>query len=195
MTSRGRRWVWTGVTMAAILVVAAPIAITSLLRSSCPPIEGTVVRINEMRTIISAELQYQEANQGWYDTLDCLSRPAQCIPGYSGRPFLDEHFAAKDQGRYMVEFHPGVAASAERVSAAGASPSSMADFAVVAVPQDRRPKGFSGVCGDSTGIICVTPTGGRPPVVRGQCVVTTGPPRPWLASLPLPEREACYTLQ
>jgi hypothetical protein len=152
--------------------------------------------IGNTRTVLSVEAAYsQTANKGWYDTLECLSHPAQCIPGYGGPPFLHEDFRMETQG-YVYEFHPGRVANPAEVAKAGASPSSLEGYALVALPKPRT--GDNGAtCGDGSGEICQTPTGGRPRVEKGQCVITPGaPPKrhrwPWS---PLPDEEPCYPLR
>jgi hypothetical protein len=157
---------------------------------------GISSAIGNTRMVISAEAAYQSANKGWYDTLECLSRAAQCIPGYGGPPFLNSEFPSKAWGGYVYEFHPGRVAHPAEVAKAGASPSSLEGYALVALPNPRT--GDDGAtCGNDSGEICTTPTGGRPRVEKGQCVMTPGaPPKrhrwPWS---PLPDEEPCYPLR
>jgi prepilin-type N-terminal cleavage/methylation domain-containing protein len=67
----------------AIIGIIAAIAIPSLLRARVSANESATM--GDIRTIISAEAAYHQANSGFYGQISCLNTPsnAACIPGYS----------------------------------------------------------------------------------------------------------------
>lgn len=163
-----------GVILGALTLVSLPIvaaiAIPSLLRARVSANEAAT--IGDVRTVISGEAAYQTANGGFYDTLECLGTPGNCISGYTGPTFLDPMLAnGADKSGYTRKFHAGAAPSTTD-GGGSRSPSSMESFAYTAVPVTRNQTGVRGFCGDSTGRICVTMDGSEPPVVDGQCSQT-----------------------
>src|SRR5881409_1528216 len=78
----------------AIIGIIAAIAVPSLLRARISANEAAVV--GDVRTVISAEVAFHSANDGFYGVLTCLSTPsdANCIPSYAGPTFLDPSMAA-----------------------------------------------------------------------------------------------------
>ena len=149
------------------LGIIAAIAIPSLLRARVSANE--VATIGDIRTVISAETVYASANQGFYDSLECLAKPQQCIPGYAdGAPqFLDEGLAgATTKNGYDRTFYPGPPGEA------GGEPisrSSIRSFAYVAVPTTPPQTGIRSFCGDSDGRICAMADGSEPAVENGLC--------------------------
>jgi hypothetical protein len=192
--STGSRWrtLLSCLAAGAVLVAVAAYPVLRYLLADVCRFGGVASAISNTRLVISSEAAYQSANKGWYDTLECLSHTARCIPGYGGPPILNADFPEKAWG-YVYEFHPGSPANPAEVAKAGASPSSLEAYALVALPNPRT--GDDGAtCGNDSGEICTTPTGGRPRVEKGQCVITPGaPPKhdrwPWS---PLPDTEPCY---
>jgi hypothetical protein len=160
-----------GIVLGALTLLSLPfvaaIAIPSLLRARVSANESGA--IGDIRTVISGEAAYQSVNAGYYDTLQCLGRPAECIPSYNGPTFLDETLASgADKNGYKRTFHPGPVVSE---GTEPRSPSSIESFAYTAVPLSKQ-TGVRGFCGDSSGRICVTLDGSEPPVVNGQCAET-----------------------
>jgi hypothetical protein len=156
------------VACAGIGIIAA-IAIPSLLRARVSANEAAT--IGDIRTVISAEAAYQSANGGYYDTLECMGTPSQCIPDYTGPTFLDAQLASgADKSGYKRTFHPGAPASEGEI--APHSPSSIQSFAYTAVPVQPNQTGVRGFCGDSSGRICYTSDGTEPPVENGACAET-----------------------
>src|SRR5262245_44592063 len=156
-----------GLTILALPIVAA-IAIPSLLRARVSANEAGV--IGDIRSIISAEAAYQSANAGYYDTLECLGTPSNCIPNYTGPTFMDSMLASgAGKSGYKRTFHPGPAASSD---AGPRSPSSIEGYAYTAVPVENGRTGVRGFCGDASGRICQTMDGSEPRVVNGQCPET-----------------------
>jgi hypothetical protein len=136
--------------------------------------------IGDVRTVVSAQAAYREANQGFYDArLDCLAAPGTCIPAYprNATPFLDASLASLGaKGGYMRTFVAGVPAG----DAAGEggpelrSRTSVRSFAYVAVPVSPGFEGVRGFCGDSSGALCFTADGQAPGVGRdGRCDLST----------------------
>jgi hypothetical protein len=121
-----------------------------------------------LSTVVQAEQSYAAMNQGLFDTLECLTQPAQCIPGQKDTtPVLDPgyHWLEPRLG-YTMSFHPGP--SAPDASARGASPSSITAFAVTVTPEHPGRTGGRAFCADATGRMCFTP-GAAPPVKDGRC--------------------------
>lgn len=153
------------VACAGIGIIAA-IAIPSLLRARISANESAA--IGDVRTVISAEAAYQTMNAGYYDTLECLGAPANCIPNYNGPTFLDPMLASgADKTGYRRTFHAGASASGEE-GADLRSPSSIRSFAYTAVPLSKQ-TGVRSFCGDSSGQVCYKVDGSEPDVVNGTC--------------------------
>jgi hypothetical protein len=161
------------ITSAVSVVVAIPlgiilaIAIPSFLRARMSAGEAGV--IGDVRTVISAEFAYASANGGFFDSLECLAAPSDCLPDSpaGGPTFLGPEFLTPIESGYERTFHPGPPVFPE--PGAAVSPSSVTSFAYVAVPVRPGETGVRGFCGDSSGRICFTSDGSAPPVFGGQC--------------------------
>jgi hypothetical protein len=118
-----------------------------------------------VREVIVAEAQYQKANAGYFDRLECLATPEQCIPGHRGPSVISGRLlsTATEKG-YRRAFHPGPRAEP---APPNASPSSLMAFAYVATPAARGKTGVRTFCGDATGRMCYA-TGAVVPVL-GVC--------------------------
>lgn len=117
--------------------------------------------VADIREMIRAQSRYCSLNGGLYDTPDCLSAPARCLPGAAADApvFFDERMAELLRDRlvkngYVRQFRLGATASPEKIAAAAASPTSAESFAYVAVPIAPGESGLLGFCGDSSGRIC-----------------------------------------
>lgn len=157
--------VTSGLCLLTVPILAA-IAIPSLLRARVAANESAA--IGDVRTVISGEAAYASANSGYYDTLECLGTPTQCIPGYppTGPTFLDPSLTrVTPKSGYSRRFYPGTPGE----QSSQVSPSSIRSFAYVAVPTERNRTGVRGFCGDDTGRICYSSDGSAPPVENGQC--------------------------
>ena len=151
------------------LGIIAAIAIPSLLRARVSANEAAT--IGDIRTVISAEAAYQSVSGGFYGPPECLGRPSECLPQYSGPTFLDSTLASgATKSGYRRTFHAGAAASAAP-SAPGvpAATGGLETFAYTAVPVEPGKTGVRGFCGDSTGRVCFTADGSEPAVVGGGC--------------------------
>ncbi len=149
------------------LGIVAAIAIPSLLRARVSANEAGT--IGDIRTVISAEAAYQSASGGYYGPLDCLARPAECIPAYAGPTFLDPQLASGAvKSGYRRTFHPGNPV-AQAADGSAAPRGSLESFAYVAVPMESGKTGVRGFCGDSNGRICFTTDGSAPEVTGGAC--------------------------
>lgn len=145
--------------------------IADLKRERAQANEATAV--GDLRAIVSAEHFYStSANFGLFDTPGCLVAPGKCIPGYPvpGITFLSQDMMGEKSG-YRRKFHAGA-----KVANPGpdASSSSMAAFALTAVPIRAGETGVRGFCVDSSNIVCFTPDGTEPRVVDGTCPVSKG---------------------
>ena len=154
-----------------VIGIVSAIAIPSFLRAKVSANESAA--IGDVRTVISGEAAYQSANDGFYDTLECLGRPSSCIPNYTGPTFLDPVLASGEpKSGYRRTLHLGPAADLSNASAA--SPTSVTGYAYVAVPVKTGQTGVRAFCGDARGIICYTVGGNEPDVVDGECQVGPG---------------------
>ena len=151
-----------------IIGIIAAIAIPSLLRARVSANEASA--IGDTRQVLNGQFAYAQANGGHYDTPECLSAPAECIPGYppDGPVFMNEFVVGTRQG-YQREFHPGPPATENDVAFANLSKSSMTSFAFIAYPASPGVSGTRGFCADSTGRMCVTSDGSAPAVVDAHC--------------------------
>jgi type II secretory pathway pseudopilin PulG len=148
--------------------IIAAIAIPSLLRARVSANEAAT--IGDVRTVISAQAAYTTVNGGYYDTLECLGAPGNCIPDYSGPTFLDPTLASGiPKNGYRRTLYLGEAADLAG-AAQPISPSSVRSYAYVAVPLQRGQTGVRAFCGDVNGVVCATADGSEPEVADGQCV-------------------------
>jgi hypothetical protein len=147
----------TGIVLSAVSILIIPffgivaaIAIPSLLRARVSANEAAA--LGDVREVIRAEAQYQSANAGYFDRLECLAAPETCIPGHHGPSLISGRLVstATEKG-YHRTFHPGPRAVP---TPARASPSSLMGFAYVATPAVPGRTGVRTFCGDATGVIC-----------------------------------------
>jgi hypothetical protein len=129
--------------------------------------------IGEIRTVLGAQHAYRnELGAGYYDKLECLVDPGDCILGYAedAPRFLHEASIVPSRYDHEYTFHPGRAAPPEVTRLPGLSPSLIDRWAYVAVPRPSyRGRAF---CGDSRGLICVFREGDRPRIEGGLCAVS-----------------------
>jgi type IV pilus assembly protein PilA len=136
--------------MPAMIGIVAAIAIPSLLRARVSANEAAA--LGDVRDVIKAEAQYQSANAGYFDRLECLAAPETCIPGHHGPSLISGRLVSTaTENGYHRAFHPGPRAEP---TLAKASPSSLMGFAYVATPAAPGRTGVRTFCGDATGIIC-----------------------------------------
>jgi hypothetical protein len=127
------------------------------------------VILNDLRKVLSAEAVYESLNGGWYDRLECLGAPQNCIPGYpkDAPPVLDAALAQLvPENGYARAFHAGP--PARIVNAELSSKTSITAWAYTAVPSRER-RGRKGFCVDSSQRICATLDGSTPVVKNAQC--------------------------
>jgi type IV pilus assembly protein PilA len=162
--------------VAAVLVfgvfgvgMIAAIAIPSLLRARVSANESAA--IGDLRTLISAQAAYRDANGGHYEgSLECLASPyIGCVPNYpaGGPTFLDAALASQVprhgyQGRFDVGEQPAI-------DGARSSPTSVLAWAYVARPVAPGQTGVRSFCGDSSGVICYRPDGADVSTAGGAC--------------------------
>jgi len=147
----------TGIVLSAVSILIIPfigivaaIAIPSLLRARISANEAAA--LGDVRDVIMAEAQYQSANAGYFDRLECLATPEQCIPAHHGPSLISGRLVstATEKG-YHRAFHPGPRA---QPTPPNASPSSLMAFAYVATPAVPGRTGVRTFCGDASGRIC-----------------------------------------
>jgi len=159
----------------AIIGIIAAIAIPSLLRARISANEAAT--IGDIRTVISAQAAYQSANAGLYASdMTCLVQPvngATCIPSYptNGPTFVDSAIAATvAKSGYNRSFVPGPAPAP---LPAGAGASSTGVYTYEATPVVAGQTGVRGFGGDSSGVVCYTPSGASPGVLNFALNMTT----------------------
>ena len=149
----------------AIIGIIAAIAIPSLLRARVSANEAAT--IGDIRTVISSQSAYQSSNGGFYEgKLTCLVQPSGgCIPSYptNAPTFLDSQIAAFTfKTGYTRSFVAGpVPAPLPPTS----SPSSSTGFTYFGTPLVVGQSGVRGFGGDSSGLVCYTPSGAAPAVL------------------------------
>jgi len=149
----------------AIIGIIAAIAIPSLLRARISANEAAT--IGDTRTVISAQAAYQSANAGLYaSTMNCLVDPqaGTCIPSYptNGPTFVDSAIAStQPKSGYNRTF---TAAAAPNPLPAGSGANSTGAYAYISTPIVQGQTGVRGFGGDSSGVVCYTPSGVAPTV-------------------------------
>jgi hypothetical protein len=123
--------------------------------------------IGDIRSVLTGEMAYAFANEGFYDELRCLAEPTTCLPSYpkTSPAFLNASELQSEKLGYRRTFHPGAKAPRQ----AKASASSLTAFAYTAVPLKPGETGNRGFCGDASGRLCFTADGSAPKVTDGQC--------------------------
>ena len=149
--------------------IIAAIAIPSLLRARVAANEANA--IGRLRTIVSGEVAYTQANGGFADKPECLKAPASCIPGADPTTvYLDSTIVFDGpQTGYVLTFHPGPPAPDEALTQGTVSPSSVQFFAVTAVPVQVGRTGVRSFCTDMSGRLCFFADGSSPRVEDGTC--------------------------
>jgi len=138
-----------------IIGIIAAIAIPSLLRARVAANEAAA--IGNVRTVVTAQVAYQSANQGSYDgRWECLSLPQDCIPGYTGPSFIDAALFEGPRSGYLFELQGG-----GPPGTAGLSPSSTDAFVILAYPATAGQTGVRAFCGDGTGRVCAIAGGSK----------------------------------
>lgn len=177
----GKSLAITGIVLAGVSVVIMPfvlgivaaIAIPSLLRARVSANEAAAIA--DVRTVIAGEARYQTSNAGYFDRLECLATPEQCIPGYKGDAMVAGRvLSTGDESGYRRTFHPGPLAEP---TPPRASKSSLMAFAYVAVPVQRGKTGVRSFCGDASGRVCYTMGATAPEPVLGVCPADCTPLR------------------
>jgi type IV pilus assembly protein PilA len=173
----GKGMAITGIVLAAVSILIMPmfigilaaIAIPSLLRARVSGNEAAA--IGDVRAVVIGEAQYQKANGGYFDRLECLATPETCIPGHHGPSVIPDRLLStpEDKG-YRRVFYPGPPAEP---AMARISPTSLLAFAYVATPISPGKTGVRTFCGDATGLICHA-TGPLVPEV-GACPTNCAP--------------------
>lgn len=168
----GKGLATAGVALGGLVVLLLPVWAATIVpaRVHARIVANESAAVEDVRAVIAAEKRYALADRDYYDTLDCLARPQDCIPSYpaSGPTIIDAPLAATTvRHGYRYELSLGPAAPAE--NAGNISGSSATCFAYVAVPSKTGVTGARTFCGDETGAVRVGLSGVAPPIVRGQC--------------------------
>jgi len=163
----------------AIIGIIAAIAIPSLLRARVSSNESAT--IGDIRTVISAEAAYQGTNGGYYEgTFTCMSTKGGCIPNApaTSPTYLDKVLAQEQpKSGYSRDFVAGVPPANDPEVGVSLSASSVVGYGYLASPLNQGQTGVRGFGGDSSGILCFTPTGVAPTLdaqanlVLGSCTV------------------------
>jgi hypothetical protein len=128
--------------------------------------------IMDLRSLISAQAYVTSINGGFYLSPECLEALEACVSGYAGPPAMEPPFSwVIPRNGYRFTFKAGSRPSSQELRKAKASASSLASFALVAVPEMPGKSGTRGFCGDASGVICETPDGSPPAVRNGSCVL------------------------
>jgi type II secretory pathway pseudopilin PulG len=151
-----------------IVGMMSAIAIPSLLHARTAA--GQASAIGDLRTMVSAQVAYQSANAGYYESnIECLATPAvNCIPNYpaTGPSFVGQNLTRSPRHGYDFQLFPG--SRPDPLDLSTMSPSSVAEFAYLAKPVESGP-GRRVFCADQNGIICQWHDGTVPDVSSGRC--------------------------
>jgi len=160
--------------MAAFAAAFAPFVIWQFLApmhgwAGHPPVSrNEAATIRNMRTMIAAQVTYQERSGGFYGVPECLGAPRGCIADYpiNVPDLLDNELAQMTavKNGYRLVFHAG--------APAGGSAKSLQSYVYLAVPLAFGTTGVRGFCADATGRICSTPDGRLVEIENGQCSVS-----------------------
>lgn len=126
--------------------------------------------MGRLRSVVSGQIAYATANDGFFSTPACLAEDAKCLPPGPGRgmAFLAPADAALgERSGYRYRFSPGAAAKAE--AGRKISSPSFVTFAVTAVPIAPGETGDLGFCADDSGNICAAFDGSEPAIAGGRC--------------------------
>ena len=101
----------------------------------------------DVRSVLAAQDRYAAASGGYFaDRLECLLQPWNCLPGYTGQPFLSAEMVAHQQShRFLAAIQGHESAGLNR-------------FAYLVVPAAGRPwvarlallRAPPAICGDSS---------------------------------------------
>jgi hypothetical protein len=118
---------------------------------AAPTGDPASVAVSEIRTMQRAQAVYSGLNEGYYDRLECVLAPANCIRNGDGRNnavLLDPRFKDIERNEFLYQLYlfgpPAVRSDT-------ASPTSMRGYAYRAVPVGGVGTAY---CGDETGMIC-----------------------------------------
>jgi hypothetical protein len=107
--------------------------------------------VEEVVTVMRAQAAYASLNGGFYDRIECVVTPVNCIPNNDPRnvaKLLEPRFTRMDRNGYTFQLRLSEPPESrpETVSKSGTS-----EYAYRAVPITGEGPGF---CGDQTGTIC-----------------------------------------
>jgi len=128
--------------------------------------------IGRLRGFASGQAAYQAAT-GFSGLPSCLSRPAECLPGYpsDGPYFLDPDGPWEgEHSGYVFTFYPGPLVDPERVH--GSPPAaavSLERWAALGVPVRPGETGLRSFCIEDSGKLCFTGEGELPRIVDARC--------------------------
>jgi hypothetical protein len=174
----GRRLAMAGAGLGGLIALLYPAWASLLLpaRAKARMEANESAALFDVQTVLAAERVYALANHDYYDTLECLTRPQECVPNYvtDGSRLIDPQLAtAAVRSGYRYQLHLGPPASNEWSGQISAS--SVRSFAYVAEPVKAGATGQRTFCGDDSGVIRVSPRGVPPTIEQGIC------PRRWEA--------------
>ena len=137
-----------------VAIVSAIVVAPTWLRARISTNEATA--ISTLIRYASAEADYAEVNQGSFGTVECLVDPADCLPDYTGDPFvLGPAKPFFDDGSYLYQFTSGPVRAGSR---------GLERYALLAVPVRPGWTGRRMFCVDAAGAVLWSV--GRPPSVH-----------------------------
>jgi hypothetical protein len=126
--------------------------------------------IGELRTLSSAQAAYSNSNEGFFGSLECLKRPADCIPDSTkaGPVFLHEAFPETSRG-YSFTFRIGRTLTPAEIQKTRIAPGSFSTWAFYAVPETPGRSGVRSFCIDQSGVLFQTTDGSLPDTSQPVC--------------------------
>jgi type IV pilus assembly protein PilA len=145
----------------AIILIIAAIAIPNLLRAKMAANEASAS--GSIRSIVTAEISYQNAYNGYSKDLVSLGSAAPCVPGTLGTAaaacLIDSVLASGTKSGYTIT------ATGLTANAGGF----FTGFEAAAVPQNKGITGQRTFCAEESGVIRVDIAGGGDPKTEAAC--------------------------
>jgi hypothetical protein len=172
-TNGGRGIAIAGALLNVLALALAALIIAMLGSRNAPYRANESATIGDMRALASAQAAYRNVNGGYFDTIECLVKPQDCLEGFDGPPFIGDWLYAQKSG-YDRTF---VAGPRPKDLPAKSSKTSLESYAYYAKPIRPGDTGVRGFCVDSRAEVCATDDGASLVVTGPLCPASCAPLR------------------